>query len=240
MAINLKPIQQQVILVNGADGELGEALVKRAISRGARVFMVGEDEIKLGQILKENLNRGAECAYNLAQCMEADQLRMALEHCVQTFGTVDTWINAVDIHFFSLIKQFDEIKARHMLENNLWSAINGSRVAGEYLGQTGGSIINVGTILQKSETPLAGFYLTSKEAVTTFSENLRKEFKNLRVPVDVSCINSSLSEIDTINKILRCAEEGCSAGLAPNLKKRYANLKSQWRNKKGPTQLTDS
>lgn len=122
MSFHLKPIDQQVICITGADSPQGEAIVREALSQGARVFMTGTDEPKLQALQDEMRRRDLPTAYALAN-KDVAQLQLACDHCLSTYGTIDTWINC---------------------EDHYWSALNGSRVAVGLLKGSGGSIINMG------------------------------------------------------------------------------------------------
>ena len=136
-----KPINQQVVFISGATSSIGIATIRLAVKNGARVYMVGDNEEKLQTIQDEMRSHNLPTAYAVAQCSEFDQLQIAVEHCIDTFGIIDTWINIAVLPFDASIPEFREDEFKLFFEVNFWGVVNLCKLA------MGGSIVLVGTAL---------------------------------------------------------------------------------------------
>lgn len=143
MSLHLKPIRQQVLFITGATSSLGQALVRTAVLQGAHVFMTGRDEGKLQMIQDEMRRKEFPTAFAVSDD-EVEQLQIATDHCLRTFGTIDTWINC---------------------EDEYWSMVNGCKVAVEILNNSGGSIVNVGKEMQSYTESLRKELLTDRAPI---------------------------------------------------------------------------
>ena len=85
--------------------------------------------------------------------------------------------------------------ARRLFETNYWGVVNGSLAALPHLRQSGGALINIGSVLSETGYPLQGHYAASKHAVKGFTDSLRLELEKEDAPVVVTLIQPAA--IDT-------------------------------------------
>lgn len=188
MSIQLKPIDQQVLFITGATSGIGLATVRMAVEKGAKVFMVARHEEELQKIQDEMRLNNYETAYAVADVAEIDQLQIAADHCLRTFGTIDTWINNAGFSVYARLLETTEAEARRIFDTNFWGVVNGSKVASDILKKSGGAIINIGSVLSEVSLPIQGIYSASKYAVKGFTNSLRNELLADKAPVSVSLI----------------------------------------------------
>lgn len=193
----LKPLNQQVLFVTGVSSTLSLATLRTAVAAGTKVFMVSKNERELEKLQAEMKGQGHTTAYAVADISEIDQLEVAADQCLTTFGAIDTWIN---------FSGGDELTERETFDSNFWGIVNGCKVAVETLKTSGGSLINVANNFTEGHLDRA-----FKQALRGYTESLRKELQNLKVPMTVSLItideNRKLeSPEETSEKILKCAE----------------------------------
>lgn len=188
MSVTLKPISQQVIFITGASNGVGLAIVRKAIEQGAKVFMVDDREEPLQKLQDEMRLLDLPTAFAVADVAEADQLRVAADQCIATFGTIDTWVNNATISLYARILETNETEARRLFDTNLWGVVNGCQVAASFLKHSGGAIINMGGSMSHKSMPIQGLYCASKEAVRAFTNSFRDELKEEKYPVSVSLV----------------------------------------------------
>lgn len=210
MSVTLKPVHQQVIFITGATHGVGLAVVHMALNQGAKVFMVSHNENELQHIQDEMRLKNLPTAYSVADVAEMDQLQIAADHCIATFGTIDTWINAANMSLYARILETNELEARRLVDTNFWGAVNGSKVAALMLKNSGGALINLGSTHSAKSIPIQGIYCASKEAVRGFTNSLREELALEKYPISVSLILPEaidrvyLPEV-VAERILKCA-----------------------------------
>ena len=203
MSIKLKPINQQVLFITGATSEIGAATVRMALSTGAKVYMVAENEEQLQKIQDEMQLKNLPTAYAVADLTEIDQLQVAADQCLATFGTIDTWINSPGVSLYSRLLETDETDAKRLFDSNFWAVVNGSKVAASILRVSGGTIINIGSVLAKANRPIQGIYLASKHAVKGYTDSLKQELAAAKAPISVSLISAeSLDSAEVIAKMI--------------------------------------
>jgi len=188
MSITLKPLRNQVILITGATSGIGLATVHKAVNAGAKVFMVARNEDELQKIQDEMRLNGFNTAFAVADVAEFDQLQSAADHCITTFGRIDTWVNNAGISIYSRLLDTTDEEARKLFDTNFWGVVNGSKVAVPFLKEQGGALINIGSVLSKVALPIQGIYSASKFAVKAFTDALRRELKADKLPISVSLV----------------------------------------------------
>lgn len=187
--IHLKPIEKQVMVITGASSGIGRQTAIRAAAAGANVVLVARSREGLESAVAEIEGAGGQAAYAVADVADFDQLKKAAETAVARFGRIDTWVNNAGVGMYSRILTTDIKDDRRLFETNFWGLVNGSRLAAEYLQKSGGgAIINVGSEVSDVSVPVQGMYSTSKHAVMGFTDALRDEMLEARLPISVTLI----------------------------------------------------
>ncbi|HEX2189914.1 MAG TPA: SDR family oxidoreductase [Longimicrobiaceae bacterium] len=195
MKIELKPLNEQVVVITGASSGIGLATARLAAKRGARVVLTSRDKADLKKAVRSIQDAGGEATYAVADVADLDGLRGVAGHAVREFGGIDTWINNAGVSIYGRIEEVSPEDARRLFETNYWGVVNGSLVAVEHLRANGGALVNVGSVLSDRAIPLQGHYSASKHAVKGFTDALRMELEEEGAPVSVSLVKPS--SIDT-------------------------------------------
>ncbi|MDR5806342.1 SDR family oxidoreductase [Caballeronia sp. LZ001] len=197
MKIQLKHLDQQTIVLTGATSGIGLATARRAAKAGVRLMLIARDETALAVLADELTRDGAPAvAYTPADVADESQLQAAADGAIDRFGSFDTWINNAGVSVYGRIADVSLEDQRKLFETNFWGVVNGSRVALKHLRERGGALINLGSELSDVAVPLQGPYVASKHAVKGFTNSLRLELKNEKVPVSVTLIKPA--GIDTL------------------------------------------
>lgn len=195
MDIELKPIEEQVIVITGATSGIGLATARLAARRGARVVLTSRDRVDLKKVVREIRKAGGEATWAAADVADIDELRKVAEHAVREYGGIDTWVNNAGVSIYGRLQEVPLDDARRLFETNYWGVVNGSLVAVPHLRENGGALINVGSVLSERAFPVQGHYSASKHAVQGFTEALRTELEEEAAPVSVTLVKPS--SIDT-------------------------------------------
>lgn len=190
MKPDLKPLDQQSIVITGATSGIGLATARRAARAGACVFLIARGEGDLKALCEELQAEGARVAWAVADVADHDALAEAAEKCRRLFGGFDTWVNNAGVSIFGPIRETTLEDQRRLFETNYWGLVNGSLVAVEHLREreAGGAIINVGSILSDAPMPVQGIYSASKHAVKGFTNALRMELIREGAPIALSLV----------------------------------------------------
>lgn len=195
MRLKLKPLHEQVIFITGATSGIGLATLHRAVEQGAKVFFTARNEEELQRLQDKMRGEGYETAYAVIDVAEIDQLQSAVDHCVSTFGRIDTFVNNAGISLYSKLIDTTMDEAKRLFDTNFWGVVNGCKVAIPAMKDKGGTIINIGSVLSNVSIPIQGLYSASKHAVKGYTDALRREVIADKFPIQVTLIMPSA--IDT-------------------------------------------
>lgn len=188
MAIKLKPLSQQVIVVTGASSGIGLATAREAAAAGAKVVLSARSREALAQAVDEIKQASGEAAFVVADVTEQEELEAVAATAIDRFGGFDTWVNNAGVGIWGMIEEVSDEDMRQLFEINFWGVVNGCRVALGHFKGKGGAIINVGSLTSDRAFPIQGIYSASKQAVKGFTDALRMELEHEDAPVSVTLI----------------------------------------------------
>ena len=196
MAVALKPLHQQVIVITGASSGIGLTTARMAAREGAAVVVAARNDEALAQLEREINETGGRAARVAADVgVEADVQRIA-DVAAERFGGFDTWVNNAGVSVYGRLEEVSVEDQRRLFETNFWGVVYGSRIAVDHLkARGGGTLINVGSTLSDRAIPLQGIYVASKHAVKGFTDALRMELEEAGYPISVTLIKPAA--IDT-------------------------------------------
>jgi short-subunit dehydrogenase len=195
MAVTLKPVEEQVIVLTGASSGIGLATAREAAQHGAKLVLVARNGEALQEIADEIVARGGDAIPVTADVAKPEDLERVAEAAIAAFGGFDTWINGAAVTIYGTHEQVPTADQRRLFEVNYWGVVEGSLIAARHLKTRGGAIINIGSVLSHRSLMLQGAYSASKHAVRAFTDALRMELEHEGAPVSVTLIKPSA--IDT-------------------------------------------
>ena len=195
MAVKLKPIEDQVVVITGASSGIGLATAKLAASKGARVVLAARDADGLASVRVEIEGSGGRAVTAVADVSNLDHVRSIARHAIDAFGTIDTWVNNAGLSIYGPIEEVPVEDARRLFDVNYWGVVHGSLTALEHIKNAGGALINVGSVVSDRAVPLQGHYSASKHAVKGFTDALRMEVEKEGAPVSITLVKPAA--IDT-------------------------------------------
>jgi len=188
MAVKLKDLSEQTLLITGATSGIGLCTARMAAERGARLMLVARNEDALRRLCDEINGNGGQARFVAGDVANEAPLREAAERAVSEFGGIDTWVNNAGGSIYGRIMDVPNEDLRRLFETNVWGVVNGSKLAVEFMGERGGALINVGSEVSDAVVPLQGMYSASKHAVKGFTDALRMELEADGYPISVTLI----------------------------------------------------
>ncbi len=188
MSVELKALDQQVVVITGASSGIGLTTAESAAKQGARLVLTARSEGVLSEVTERINAAGGEAIYVVADVADRAQVEKVAEAAVSRFGRIDTWINDAGVSIYGRLEEVSEEDSRRLFDTNFWGVVNGSLAALPHLRKEGGALINVGSEVSEAVVPLQGMYSASKHAVKGFTDALRVELEADEVPVSVTLI----------------------------------------------------
>jgi short-subunit dehydrogenase len=189
MAINLKPLNEQVIVITGASSGIGLATAEAAAEAGAKLVLAARSSDTLADIVGKLSASGADAVHVTADVADPDAVQQIAQAAITRFGGIDTWVNDAGVSVYGRLDEVSGEDARRLFDVNFWGVVHGSLTALAYMRDRGGAIINVGSEVSDAIVPLQGYYSASKHAVKGFTDALRVEVQELdKAPIAITLI----------------------------------------------------
>ena len=203
MAITLKLLRDQVIVVTGATSGNGLATVEEAVRRGAAVVASSRNEAALEALCDRLTAEGARIAICVADVSDMAAVERIATVAIDAFGGFDSWVNNAGTGTYGTLEQVPVDDHRRVFDVNYFGVLHGSLVAARHLracagthGRAhGGAIINIGSILSDRAIVQQGPYCATKHAVQALTDTLRMELEQAGADISVTLIKPSA--IDT-------------------------------------------
>ena len=188
MAVKLKPLAQQVLVVTGASSGIGLVTAKMAAARGARVLLVARDEPALSRAVAEIAAAGGEADHAVADVGDYEQVLAAAAKAVARFGRIDGWVNNAGVAIYAKLMETPVEEHRRLFDTNYFGVVHGAMAAVPHLRESGGAFITVASIVSDMSSPIMGTYAASKHAVKAYVEALRIELMKEGAPISVTLV----------------------------------------------------
>jgi len=201
-------LKGKVAVITGAGRKagLGEAMAKRLAEEGCKVVLtdigqsvneytpdsaIGHSD-EMNQIVADIRESGGDASAFVCNVLEQDDVKAAVNFAVETYGSLDIWINNAGIGYLMksiLDMQVEEWDA--VLGVNLRGAFLGVKYAGEQMVKQGrgGKIINIGSQASKSAFGHASAYTTSKHGMNGLTRVAAIELGSHNINVNEICPN---------------------------------------------------
>jgi short-subunit dehydrogenase len=195
MSSNLKPLDQQVIVITGASSGIGLCTALLAAEAGASLVIAARNGETLDTVVGQIEQAGGQAMAVPTDVGDREQLLALADAAVERFGRIDTWINDAGVAIYGRLEEVDDADSRRLFDTNFWGVVNGSLAALPHLRRTGGALINIGSEVSDAVVPLQGMYSASKHAVKGFTDALRVEVEE----VDDSPVSITLIQPTAVN-----------------------------------------
>src|SRR5678815_2873937 len=143
MAIKLKKLKDQVIVITGASSGIGLCTAESAAKQGAKVVLAARSGETLDDVVNRINSAGGEAVAFTCDVADREQVRRLADQAVARFGRIDTWVNNAGLAIYGRLDEVSEADSRRLFDVNFWGVVNGSLVALPHLKVNGGALINI-------------------------------------------------------------------------------------------------
>ncbi|MDQ4127051.1 MAG: SDR family oxidoreductase, partial [Actinomycetota bacterium] len=187
--MQLKPIEEQVVVLMGASSGIGRESALRFASRGAKVVVSARGEQGLNSLVEKIRGEGGEAIAVPADTSEFEQVKAVADRAVEAYGRLDTWVHLAAVGLFATFEQTTPEEFGRVMDVNLMGQVYGAMAALPYLKREGrGALIHISSVEAKRAFPFHSAYAASKHGIDGFLESLRVELKHERSPISVTQI----------------------------------------------------
>ena len=170
-------LNNKVAIVTGAARGIGAGIAKRLAAEGAAVVVnYASSREAAERTVKEIVAAGGKATAVQGDVAEAAEI---------AFGKPSILINNAATASFGTFEETSEADYRRLFDTNVLGTILTTKAAMRHFPETGGSIVNIGTISSWNPVPNTSLYSASKAAIDTLTLSLSRELgaRNIRVNI---------------------------------------------------------
>jgi NAD(P)-dependent dehydrogenase (short-subunit alcohol dehydrogenase family) len=181
--------QDRSVVITGAAGHLGRAVVQHFAQAGARLVLLDRRAEALAQAF------GTQHLQIATDLLDADDTRAAVQSAVRQHGRLDVLCHlAGGFHMGEPVHETPAGAWQQMLDINARSLLNVAHaVVPEMLARGGGRIVAVGAFAAQKGAAQMGAYVAAKAAVIRLVESMSAELREQGI--GVNCVLPTI--IDT-------------------------------------------
>ncbi len=171
----MKSWQGKVAVVTGGSSGLGRAIAAALIERGAQVVIAARGEEKLNATAAE-LSRDQQTVLavptDITRQADVDAL---FAKTIARFGRLDALVNNAGRSARGEAMATTAEEFAELMDLNLTALVRCTRAALPHLLESGGHLVNIGSLAGKTAARYMGAYSATKFAVSGYSQQLRLE-----------------------------------------------------------------
>lgn len=195
-------LEGKVAVVTGASKGIGTAIAIDLAAAGAKVAVnYASDKDGAEKTVNQIKANGGEALAVQGSVANAEDVVQLFNETVKAYGKVDILVNNAGVYAFQPLEDITVEEYNRQFGINVLGPILASKEALKYIPETGGSIINISSVVAVSPTANAAVYSSTKGALDTLTRALADELapKNIRV--------------NTVSPGLTATEGGAAAGI---------------------------
>ncbi len=174
----------KVAVVTGASKGIGAGIAKSLAAAGASV-VVNYASSKEGadKVVAEITSKGGKAIAIQGDVAKAADIIHLFAESKKAFGKLDVLVNNAGIYEMAPLDAVTEDAFHRQFNTNVLGLILATQEAVKHFGDSGGSVINIGSVASRITPPASTVYTATKGAVDAITGVLSRELgpKNIRV-----------------------------------------------------------
>ena len=177
-------LEGKVAIVTGASKGIGAAIAKDLASAGAKVAVnYASDKAGADKTVSDITSNGGQALAVQGSVTSTDDIARIFNAAKDAFGSIDIVVNNAGIYKFDPVQDVTLEEFNRQFHTNVLGPILTTAEALKHFPETGGSIINISSVIATSPSPNAAVYASTKGALDTLTNTLALELapKKIRV-----------------------------------------------------------
>lgn len=186
--INEISFKDKVVLISGGSRGLGLIMARRFGREGAKLVLLARDEMELNRAIQELTDDGINAISKVCDITDEQQVKDAVAHAHEHFGTIDVLINNAGIIQVGPMDSMTKEDYELALNTHLWGVIYLTNAVLPIMRENkGGRIVNIASVGANISVPHLLPYCVSKFALRGFSEGISGELRKENILVTTAC-----------------------------------------------------
>ena len=171
-----KKLSGKVAIVTGASKGIGAAIAKKFAAEGATVVVnYGSSKTEGENIARDITKLGGKAIAVQANMSKKQEIEGLFEKSKEAFGRVDILVNNAGIYEFLPLDKVSEEHFHKQFNINVLGLLLASQAAARQFNGSGGSIINISSVVSTVGVPESAVYSGTKGAVDAITRSLASE-----------------------------------------------------------------
>ena len=174
-------MNEAVTIVTGGAQGIGRTIADFLAEKGSDIAIF--DIIDGTEACAEISAQGRKCRFYQVNVVDTQMVKDAVDQVVKDFGKLDNLVNNAGITRDNLLLRIKEEDWDAVLDVNLKSVFNCTKAAVKHMLRTGGSIVNISSVVGVMGNAGQANYSASKAGMIGFTKSVAKEYaeRNIRV-----------------------------------------------------------
>jgi 3-oxoacyl-[acyl-carrier protein] reductase len=181
----MSKLANKVAVVTGASKGIGAAIAKQLAAEGASV-VVNYASSKSGadKVVDEISKAGGKAVAVQADVAKPADITRLFAETKKAFGKVDVLVNNAGIYEFLPLEQITAEHFRKLFDLNVLGLVLTTQEAVKHFPATGGSVVNVSSVVSSRGVPAGSVYSGTKGAVDSITRALAAELGPRKIRVN--------------------------------------------------------
>ncbi len=172
-------------VVTGASKGIGAAIARQLAAEGASVIVnYASDKKGADTVVAEIAKSGGKAIAIQASVAVESDVTSLFEQTAKAYSKVDILVNNAGVYAFAPITSVTSDEFARQFNTNVLGLLMVTKTALPLFPETGGSIVNIGSVVSTMAPPTASVYAGTKGAVDTITKTLAKELGARKIRVN--------------------------------------------------------
>jgi 3-oxoacyl-[acyl-carrier protein] reductase len=185
MSSSTQKLSGKVALVTGASKGIGAAIAKQLAAAGAAVVVnYASSRAGADRVVAEITAAGGKAVALQADVAQPAEITRLLAATKAAFGRLDILVNNAGVYEFAPLEAITPEHFHRQFNINVLGLLLTSQEAVKLFPATGGSIINIGSVVSRITPPSSAVYTATKGAVDAITGVLARELGPRKIRVN--------------------------------------------------------
>ena len=123
--MQLKPVEEQVVVLMGASSGIGRETALRFAKRDAKVVVSARGKEGLDTLVEEIRREGGEATAVFAEVTDFEQVKAVADRAAAEYGRLDTWVHLAAVGLFATFEQTTPEEFERVIDVTSWDRYTG-------------------------------------------------------------------------------------------------------------------
>lgn len=181
----MKKLENKVAVVTGASKGIGASIAKSLAAAGASVVVnYASSKAEADTVVFSIIENGGKAVAIQGSITRSADVSKLFADTAEIFGSIDILVNNAGVYKFGAIEQVSEEDFHYHFNTNVLGMLLTTKDALKYFNETGGSIINIGSLVSTTTPAYTVLYTASKSAIDAITQVLSRELGNRKIRVN--------------------------------------------------------